>query len=68
MATPRQSPLMEGWPEEAREAAQLVIDQYGKPDESTDTQLTWQNPGFWKRIVASRAFYSPFFSASLRLG
>lgn len=61
MATPRQSPLMEGWPEEAREAAQLVIDQYGKPDESTDTQLTWQKPGPWKRIVASRAFYSHHF-------
>lgn len=60
MAT-TQSPLMEGWPEEAREAAQLVIDQYGEPDEATDSQLTWQKPGPWKRIVASRAFYSHHF-------
>jgi hypothetical protein len=28
---------MEGWPEESREAAQLVIDKYGDPDEATDS-------------------------------
>lgn len=58
-----QSPLTEGWPEEAREAAQLVIDQYGKPDETTPTQLTWHQPGPWKRIVASKAFYTHNFPA-----
>lgn len=63
MATSYQSPLMEGWPDEAREAAQLVIDQYGKPDESTDTQLTWQKPGPWKRILASKAFFTHNFPA-----
>ena len=30
---------MEGWPEESREAAKLVIDQYGDPDEVTESQL-----------------------------
>lgn len=63
MATTQQSPLTEGWPEEAREAAQLVIDQYGEPDESTATQLTWLKPGPWKRIIASKAFYSHNFPA-----
>lgn len=62
MTTP-QSPLTEGWPSESREAAQLVIDQYGDPDEITDTQLTWFKPGPWKRIVASRAFYTHNFPA-----
>ena len=52
-----------GWPEESREAAQLVIDQYGEPDEITETQLTWHKPGPWKRIVASRAFYEHNFPA-----
>lgn len=51
------------WPEESREAAQLVIDQYGEPDEITDSQLTWNKPGPWKRIVASRAFYEHNFPA-----
>ena len=33
--------LIENWPEESREAAQLVIDQ-------------WHKVGPWKRIVASK--------------
>lgn len=42
---------IQSWPEEAREAAQLVIDQYGEPSEMTDSQLVWHRPGPWKRIV-----------------
>ncbi|MBS3649571.1 hypothetical protein KEU06_13225 [Pseudaminobacter sp. 19-2017] len=53
----------ESWPEESREAAQLVIDQYGEPDEITDSQLIWNSPGPWKRIVASKAFYEHNFPA-----
>src|SRR6266545_3262356 len=33
MAIRHQSQLMEAWPEESREAAQLVIDKYGDPSE-----------------------------------
>lgn len=33
------------WPEESREAAQLVIDRYGEPDEATPTQLVWHRRG-----------------------
>jgi len=51
------------WPEESREAAQLVIDKYGDPDEATPTQLTWHDVGPWKRIVASRAFHQHDFPA-----
>jgi hypothetical protein len=54
---------MEGWPEEAREAAQLVIDKYGDPDEATDSVLIWDRPGPWKRIVAYRDFDSHEFPA-----
>jgi hypothetical protein len=53
--------IIQGWPEESREAAQLVIDKYGEPDETTDTLLVWHNPGPWKRIVASKAFYQHNF-------
>ena len=52
---------IQSWPEESREAAQLVIDQYGEPDEMTDNQLIWHHPGPWKRIVASKAFFQHDF-------
>jgi hypothetical protein len=55
--------VVDNWPEASREAAQLVIDKYGEPDEATDTQLTWHRPGPWKRIVASKAFYQHDFPA-----
>lgn len=51
------------WPEQSREAARLVIEKYGEPDEVTDTQLLWHNRGKWKRIVASKAFYQHDFPA-----
>jgi hypothetical protein len=53
--------IIQGWPEESREATQLVIDKYGEPNEATDTLLVWHNPGPWKRIVASKAFYQHNF-------
>jgi hypothetical protein len=54
---------MEGWPEESREAAQLVIDKYGKPDEATGSILIWNKRGPWKRVVAYRDFDSHNFPA-----
>lgn len=51
------------WPEQSREAARLVIEKYGEPDEVTDTQLLWHERGKWKRIVASKAFYRHDFPA-----
>jgi len=49
------------WPEESREAAQLVLDEHGEPDEVTETQLTWHNAWPWKRIVATRTWYEHNF-------
>lgn len=63
MAAHEGSRHISDWPEESREAAQLVLDKYGEPDEVTETQLTWHNPGPWKRIVASREFYQHDFPA-----
>jgi len=63
MAQQRQSRIIEDWPEESREAAQLVISAYGEPNEASNTQLTWHNPGPWKRIVASKAFHKHDFPA-----
>lgn len=50
-------------PEESREAAKLVIDKYGEPDEFTDSFLMWHGKGPWKRIVASKTFYPHQFPA-----
>jgi hypothetical protein len=55
--------VIQAWPEESREATQLVLDQYGEPDEVTESQLVWHHPGPWKRIVASKAFYQHDFPA-----
>lgn len=45
---------MQGWSEDAREAAQFVIDKYGEPDEATDSVLIWNDRKPWKRVVAYR--------------
>lgn len=51
------------WPEESREAAKLVIEKYGEPQEVTESLLTWHQAGPWKRIVASREFQRHDFPA-----
>jgi hypothetical protein len=55
--------IISEWPEESREAAQLVIDAHGEPHEATGSLLTWYNVGPWKRVVASRVFYHHEFPA-----
>lgn len=61
MNTRQGSKIIEGWPEESREAAQLVIDKYGEPDEATESFLIWNQAGPWKRIIASKAFFKHDF-------
>lgn len=51
------------WPDQSREAAQLVLDKYGRPDEETESQLIWHAKGPWKRIVATKIFYEHHFPA-----
>ena len=55
--------IVKGWPDESREAAQLVIDAYGPPHEASESLLVWHAVGPWKRMVASRAFYQHQFPA-----
>lgn len=55
--------IIRNWPEESREAAQLVIDAYGEPQEATDMQLVWHKVGPWKRVVASKIFHEHNFPA-----
>lgn len=39
------SECIQAWPEESKEAAQLVLDKYGEPDEFTESRLTWHMRG-----------------------
>jgi len=61
--TQRGSDIITAWPEESKEAAQLVIDTHGEPHEATGSLLTWHDVGPWKRVVASRAFFEHAFPA-----
>jgi hypothetical protein len=63
MAKSPATEILASWPDEAREAAQLVVDQYGEPHETTESQLIWHNVGRWKRIVAQKAFWAHDFPA-----
>jgi hypothetical protein len=63
MAANNASEIIEGWPEQSREAASLVIDKYGEPTESTPSRLIWKNVGPWKRMVATKAFHEHDFPA-----
>jgi hypothetical protein len=57
------SDVLADWPEESREAAQLVLDKHGEPDEATPSHLVWYEVGPWKRMVASKVFYDHDFPA-----
>ncbi len=63
MKSAQPSRLIQEWPDDSREAAQLVLDAHGETDEATETQLTWHRRGPWKRIVASKASYPHDFPA-----
>lgn len=49
------------WPHESRRAAELVIGQYGEPDEVSATELTWHQAAPWKRVVATAWFEHHLF-------
>lgn len=57
------SGIIREWPEEAREAAQLVIDAFGEPHEATASQLTWFEVDDSKRVTAKREFSPHEFPA-----
>lgn len=61
MTERRGSEIVGGWPDEAKEAAKLVLEKYGEPDEATESFLVWNRVGPWKRIVATKAFWKHDF-------
>lgn len=61
MAKQSGAQVIQQWPEASREAAQLVLDQHGEPDEITESQLVWYGRKPWKRIIASKVYYDHHF-------
>jgi hypothetical protein len=57
------SEIIAAWPDNSKEAAQLVLDAYGEPQEATQEQLVWHGVGPWKRVVATRAAHRHDFPA-----
>lgn len=55
--------IIKDWADESREAAELVIDKYGQPDEASESYLIWHRPGPWKRMVAYKDFDEHEFPA-----
>ena len=55
--------ILNNWPKESNEAAQLVIDAYGEPDEACESTMTWHKAGLWKRIIAYKDFDAHDFPA-----
>jgi hypothetical protein len=51
---PTGSEITKRWPEESQEAAQLVIDTYGEPQEATESLLTWHQTGPWNRVLSDQ--------------
>jgi hypothetical protein len=63
MAEQTGSEMIQSWPEDSKEAAQIVLDTYGEPAEVTATQFIWHQAGAWKRVVATKAFWPHDFPA-----
>jgi hypothetical protein len=53
--------IIKSWPDESREAAELVLDTRGEPDEVTASLLVWHDAPPWKRLVAMRDFHEHRF-------
>lgn len=48
--------MVQEWPRATREAAEVVIGQYGEPDEVSANELVWHRASPWKRVVATDWF------------
>ncbi len=42
------------WPAAPKKTVELIIEQYGLPNEATPTQLIWYHNGPWKRTVITK--------------
>ena len=45
--------IIQSWPEDSHDTAEIVLDKYGESDEATSF-LIWYNRGPWKITITSR--------------
>jgi hypothetical protein len=57
------SETIEKWPAESKDAAQIILERRGEPDEVTASRLTWHDASPWKRIEATEVFHEHHFPA-----
>lgn len=46
--------IINDWNAMSKKAANLTIEQYGSPNEATQSRLIWYNNGPWKRTIVYR--------------
>jgi hypothetical protein len=46
--------VVQDWPEPARNLAQVMVDKYGQPSQTSDDEIVWLDNGPWKRTIVSR--------------
>lgn len=46
--------ILDAWPKTPAEVARNIVDQYGPPNEATETRLIWHRNGPWKRTIVYR--------------
>src|SRR6266536_1339278 len=44
-------PDISSWPKASQMAAKMMMEKYGKPNETTQSMLVWYNNGTWKRTT-----------------
>ncbi|UOQ92690.1 hypothetical protein MUO14_20070 [Halobacillus shinanisalinarum] len=46
--------IVNDWNAMSKKSAHLTIEQYGPPNEATESRLIWYNNGPWKRTIVYR--------------
>jgi hypothetical protein len=54
MKSPDARTTVQGWPKEAKKAAEMMIQKYGEPDEVTAMRVVWHDNGPWKRTIVTK--------------
>lgn len=47
--------VVKRWPKRTRDAAELMLEKYGEPDQFDRDTLAWFNNGDWKKTIVHRA-------------
>ena len=63
MGISKAAEIIASWPSESKEAAEIVLEARGEPDEATESQLVWHDAAPWKRVIATKVYFQHAFPA-----